>query len=66
MENIRKIEINPLLSQLAQEIEYSYYNIELQKRAIQKNRKFIEEHANYSINMKKISQTYHELINQNN
>ncbi len=50
---------------LATEIEWIFNNIELQQKAIIENRKFVEENANYNINMKVISDKYHELIDQN-
>jgi glycosyltransferase involved in cell wall biosynthesis len=47
---------------LAEEIEYAFERNLWRKAVVNKNRKFIEENANYSINMKKIADTYHELI----
>ncbi len=48
---------------LAQELEWAFHNTDFTKRAITQNRKFVEENANYKINMKKIALTYHDLIN---
>ena len=48
---------------LAEEIEWAFKNNEITKNAIIKNRKFVEENANYKTNMKKIALTYHNLIN---
>jgi glycosyltransferase involved in cell wall biosynthesis len=48
---------------LAQELEWAFHNSEFTKKAITQNRKFVEENANYKINMKKIALTYHDLIN---
>lgn len=47
---------------LAEEIIWAFKNPEFREKAILENRKFIEEHANYSINMKLISDNYHQLI----
>ena len=47
---------------LAEEIEWAFKNIDFTKKAIVENRKFVEENANYKINMKKIAFTYHDLI----
>lgn len=49
---------------LANEIINTEKNSNFQKKVIQQNRKFIEEHANYSVNMKIIADSYHQLINQ--
>ena len=49
---------------LAEEIEWSFKNTDFTKKAIVENRKFVEENANYKINMKKIAFTYHDLINK--
>lgn len=48
---------------LAEEIEWAFNNNDFTKKAITQNRKFVEEHANYKVNMKKIASTYHDLIN---
>ena len=47
---------------LAEEIEWAFHNNDFAKKAIFQNRKFVEENANYKINMKKIALTYHDLI----
>lgn len=47
---------------LAEEIEWAFKNTDFTKKAIVENRKFVEENANYKINMKKIAFTYHDLI----
>lgn len=47
---------------LAEEIEWAFKNTDFTKKAIVENRKFVEENANYKINMKKIAITYHDLI----
>ncbi|WP_281336298.1 glycosyltransferase [Flavobacterium eburneipallidum] len=48
---------------LANEILWAFENEELRKEAILKNRKFVEENADYNTNMSIISDKYHELIN---
>jgi glycosyltransferase involved in cell wall biosynthesis len=48
---------------LADELLWAYNNLALRKKAISDNRKFVEEHANYEKNMRKIAQKYHDLIN---
>ena len=48
---------------LAEELQWAFNNNDFTKRAISQNRKFVEENANYKINMKKIALTYHDLIN---
>lgn len=47
---------------LARELVWALENQEYRSQAISKNRKFVEEKANYAINMKIISDRYHELI----
>lgn len=47
---------------LAEEIEWAFKNTDFTKKAIVENRKFVEENANYKVNMKKIAFTYHDLI----
>ncbi len=47
---------------LASELLWALENKEYRMQAIAKNRKFIEEKANYNINMKLIADRYHELI----
>ena len=48
---------------LARELMWAFENEEYRKQVIIKNRKFVEEKANYAINMKIIADRYHELIN---
>ncbi|MEO5776186.1 MAG: glycosyltransferase, partial [Flavobacterium sp.] len=48
---------------LAEELEWAFNNNGFTKTAVTQNRKFVEENANYKINMKKIAQAYHGLIN---
>ncbi len=47
---------------LAKEIIWAYENQEYRNQVIEKNRKFVHENANYSLNMKIIADRYHELI----
>lgn len=49
---------------LAEEMEWAFHNNDFTRKAINQNRKFVEENANYKINMKKIAFTYHDLINK--
>ncbi|SFB23199.1 protein involved in gliding motility RemC [Flavobacterium swingsii] len=49
---------------LAEEIIWAFRNSEVRQKAVLENRKFVEENANYAINMKKIADKYHQLINQ--
>ncbi len=48
---------------LAEELIWAFENKEYRNAAVLKNRKFVEEYANYTINMKMIANKYHELIN---
>ncbi len=48
---------------LADEILWSFENSEHRNTAVLKNRKFVEENADYTKNMKIIANKYHELIN---
>ena len=48
---------------LAEEIIWSFENREHRIATVLKNRKFVEEHADYKINMKIIADKYHQLIN---
>lgn len=48
---------------LAEEIIWAFENKEYRNAAVLKNRKFVEENANYQTNMKIIANKYHELIN---
>lgn len=50
------------IEMLAQEILWSYENPDSRNQAIIRNRKFVEENANYDINMKIITDKYHELL----
>lgn len=50
---------------LANELLWAFENSEYRKEAKFKNRKFVEENADYKINMKIIADRYHELINTN-
>ncbi|SDW76393.1 glycosyltransferase [Flavobacterium degerlachei] len=48
---------------LAQELLWSFENKAHRAEAVMTNRKFVEQNANYKINMKIIASKYHELIN---
>ena len=48
---------------LAEEIIWSFENKSYLEQAVIKNRNFVEKNANYSTNMKIISDKYHQLIN---
>ena len=48
---------------LAEELIWSFENSDYRTEAVLKNRKFVEENADYTINMKIIANKYHELIN---
>ena len=48
---------------LAEELIWSYNNSDHRNNAVLKNRKFVEENANYNTNMKIIADKYHLLIN---
>lgn len=50
---------------LAEELVWSFKNSEHRNSAVLKNRKFVEQHANYNTNMKIIADKYHQLINTN-
>jgi len=50
---------------LAEELQYAFERNLWREAVIKRNQKFIEEHANYAINMKKIALIYHELITKN-
>ena len=60
-ENGQLIEIDNI-EMLAEELICSFENSESRNNAILKNRKFVEENANYDINMKIIAKKYHELF----
>lgn len=49
---------------LAQQIEWAMHHPEIRNKALLENRAFVERHADYHTNMKKIADRYHELINQ--
>ena len=51
---------------LAEELQYSLERNLWRKTVVRRNRAFIEEYANYALNMKKIADTYHELIQSKN
>ena len=51
---------------LADELLWAFENSEYRNESVIKNRKFVEENANYKINMKIIADKYHELINTKN
>jgi glycosyltransferase involved in cell wall biosynthesis len=48
---------------LSEELIWAFENSEYRKAAVLKNRKFVEEKANYDTNMKIIADKYHVLIN---
>ncbi len=48
---------------LVDELLWAYEHNEYRNAVVLKNRKFVEENANYAINMKIIADKYHELIN---
>jgi glycosyltransferase involved in cell wall biosynthesis len=48
---------------LADEILWAFENSEYRTKVISKNRKFVEENADYNTNMSIISDKYHQLIN---
>lgn len=48
---------------LAQELIWALENEAYRKQAVAKNRKLVEEKANYARNMKQIAQQYHQMIN---
>jgi glycosyltransferase involved in cell wall biosynthesis len=50
------------IEKLAEELIWSFENPESRNQAVLQNRKFVEENANYSSNMKMIADKYHELI----
>lgn len=47
---------------LAEEIMWLFENNDLREKAVNHNRKFVEENADYKVNMKIIAEKYHELI----
>lgn len=60
-ENGQLIEVDNI-EMLSNELIWSFENAESRNQAIVRNRKFVEENANYEINMKVISEKYHELL----
>ena len=60
--NGQLIEIDNI-EMLAEELIWAFENSYLRNEAILQNRKFVEENANYDVNMKIISAKYHELLN---
>lgn len=60
-ENGQLIEVDNI-EMLADELIWSFENSESRNLAIIRNRKFVEENANYDINMKIIADKYHELL----
>ena len=53
------------IEKLANEIEWAFNSIQIRQKATLDNRKFVEENANYAVNMRKIADKYHQLINYN-
>lgn len=49
-------------NQLAEELIWAFKNPDFRTKAVIENRHFIEQHANYAVNMKVISDKYHQLI----
>ncbi len=49
--------------QLAEELIWSFENVESRNQATIRNRKFVEENTDYNFNMKIIADKYHELLN---
>jgi glycosyltransferase involved in cell wall biosynthesis len=49
-------------NQLAEELIWAFKNPDFRTKAIAENLQFIEEHANYSVNMSLISERYHQII----
>jgi glycosyltransferase involved in cell wall biosynthesis len=48
---------------LSNELIWAIKNEEFRKQVVAKNRKLVEEKANYAHNMKKIAEQYHQMIN---
>ncbi len=63
--NGQLIEIDNI-EMLANELIWSFENTESRNQAILRNRKFVEENANYDTNMKIIADRYHELLDSRN
>jgi len=49
-------------TKLAEELEWAFNNSDVTNNAIIQNRKLVEDNANYKTNMKKIADTYNDLI----
>jgi glycosyltransferase involved in cell wall biosynthesis len=47
---------------LAEELQYAFERNLWRSTVVHRNRKFVEENANYTHNMKKIAEAYHQLI----
>lgn len=62
--NGQLIEIDNI-EMLAEELIWAIENIESRDIAILQNRNFVEDNANYDINMKAIAEKYHALLNLN-
>ena len=60
--NGQLIEIDNI-EMLTEELIWAIENSDLRNEVILQNRKFVEENANYDVNMKIISAKYHELLN---
>ena len=60
-ENGQLITVNDF-EMLAEELIWSFENSEYRNNVVLKNRKFIEQNADYNTNMKIIAHKYHELI----
>jgi glycosyltransferase involved in cell wall biosynthesis len=60
-ENGQLISVNDI-KMLAEELIWSFENSEYRNNVVLKNRKFIEQNADYNTNMKIIARKYHELI----
>lgn len=54
------------IEMLAEELIWSFENTEIRNQTVLENRKFVEKNANYNINMKVISEKYHELLSARN
>lgn len=50
---------------LAEELLWSFENKDLREKAVLMNRKFVENNADYKVNMRIIADKYHELIDAN-
>jgi glycosyltransferase involved in cell wall biosynthesis len=62
--NGQLIEIDNI-EMLAEELIWAIENVESRNIAILQNRNFVEDNANYDINMKAIAEKYHDLLNLN-